>query len=74
MASSESRPAIHPAVSRIDSLLTMQLGADRVLVALEVCFRPEVPSVDRLETEKRLENAIRAAHRSVAYVFVRSHV
>lgn len=61
-----------PAVSEIGSLLTMQLGADRVLVALEVCFRSEVSSVTRLEAEKRLESAIRAAYPSVAYVFVRS--
>ncbi|MEN3613027.1 hypothetical protein AAH979_26185 [Plantactinospora sp. ZYX-F-223] len=55
-----------PMVDRVDTLLTMQLGPDDILVAAKVDFRDEATGADVEEAERRL--VARFPH--IRYVFL----
>jgi divalent metal cation (Fe/Co/Zn/Cd) transporter len=57
-------------LDRVNRVLTMQLGAEDVLVALDLTFAPSLSSDDVGRVAGRLEDAIRDAMPFVKHVFV----
>lgn len=62
-----------PGLERIHRVLTMQLGPERVLVALEVALDPKLDGADIEVTARRLEDTIRRTHPDVKHVYVDVH-
>ena len=60
------------AVARFGRALTMQLGPNDVLLALEVQFRPELTADDVSRAVDRIDSRIREAHPGVRHTFVES--
>jgi cation diffusion facilitator family transporter len=59
-----------PAVLRARPPLTMQLAPERVLVNMDIEFRPEVSTAELVTAIDRIESAIRDAHPSVERIFL----
>lgn len=64
---------IEPALEEVAPPLTLQMGADRVLVNLEIEFKKAAPVLERERAMHRIEEGIRARFPEVAFVFFRSH-
>jgi cation diffusion facilitator family transporter len=62
-----------PHIARVGRVLTMQLGPDRILVAIEVAFVSGTTSDEVAESIGRLEAALRRRHVAIAHVFVDVH-
>jgi divalent metal cation (Fe/Co/Zn/Cd) transporter len=60
----------HPAVVEAEAPLTMHLGAQDVLVTLNVQFRPELGAADVEAAVDALEAAIRERYPAVTRIFV----
>jgi cation diffusion facilitator family transporter len=60
-------------LERVDRVLTMQLGPDNVLVALDAAFAPRLSSAELSDTAERLESSIRRKHPYVKRVFIDIH-
>jgi cation diffusion facilitator family transporter len=57
-------------LARVHRVLTMQLGPDSVLVALEAVLAPDLSGEDLTRTARNLEETIRRAHPYVKHVFI----
>jgi divalent metal cation (Fe/Co/Zn/Cd) transporter len=62
--------AAEPTVERHRPPLTLHLGPDNVLIALDVQFRDELTSDDIEEAVDRLEKSIREARPEVSHIFL----
>lgn len=62
-----------PGLARIHRVLTMQLGPERVLVALQVALEPELDGADVEAIARELERTITRAHPYVRHVYVDVH-
>ena len=62
-----------PELVRVDRVLTMQLGPQRVLVALDVEFSPSLTREQLDQTAGKLESTIRAADPAVQHVYFDLH-
>lgn len=62
--------AAEPNVERHRPPLTLHLGPDNILIALDVQFRDELTSDDIEESVDRLEKSIREAHPEVSHIFL----
>ena len=60
-----------PNVAEADESLTLQLGPSRVLVNLEIQFRPELSCKELTAAFQGLESEIRRQHPEVQEVFLR---
>lgn len=60
-------------VQHVNRVLTMQLGPENVLVALEAAFAPDLSAEEFSATTRRLEDSIRQAHPYVKHVYVDLH-
>jgi cation diffusion facilitator family transporter len=67
------RAARTPGLAGVNRVLTMQLGPDDVLVALDLVFEPGLTKQALAETARRLEDGIRDEHPSVKNVFIDVH-
>jgi cation diffusion facilitator family transporter len=62
--------AAEPAVVRINRALTLQLGPQNVILALDVTFRGDLRSADVAEVSSRLQNAIRSRYPDIHEIFI----
>lgn len=62
--------AREPGIRAVSTPLTMQLGPNEVIVALDIAPTPELRAVDVGRTIARIERAIREAHPEVRRVFL----
>lgn len=62
--------AAETSVQKIGDLLTMQLGPDQVLLAVDIKFRDGLPVEEVESTIDRLENQIRRSEPSVKRIFI----
>ncbi|NUO47652.1 MAG: cation diffusion facilitator family transporter [Polyangiaceae bacterium] len=60
-------------LSHVNRVLTMQLGPDNVLVALDAAFDTGLTSEELGQTAQRLEESIKRAHPYVKHVFIDVH-
>jgi cation diffusion facilitator family transporter len=60
-------------VARVHRVLTMQLGPDNVLVALEATFEPGLTGEELGNVTRDLEDAILREHPSIKHVYVDAH-
>jgi cation diffusion facilitator family transporter len=59
-----------PAVRRARPPLTMQLAPERVLVNMDIEFRPELSTAELIEAIDRIEATVRERHPSVERIFL----
>ena len=62
--------AAEPAVARLHPPLSMYLGPQEAILALDVRFRPELSAAETVAATARLEHAIRAKHPEFTRIFV----
>src|SRR5205823_690924 len=59
-----------PSVERVNKLLTLYLGPDEVMLAIELRFRAEMRIEDIRHTLARLKQAIRARYPRIRRIFI----
>jgi cation diffusion facilitator family transporter len=62
--------AAEPSVARINRSLTMQLGPDNVLLALDITFRQDLSGADVAATTARLQSAIKSRFPEAGEIFI----
>ncbi|HVX94800.1 MAG TPA: cation diffusion facilitator family transporter [Polyangia bacterium] len=67
------RAATTPGLVAVNRVLTMQLGPDQVLVALDLALDPGTVGEPLRETARRLEDDIRREHSYVKHVYIDVH-
>lgn len=61
------------AVERVEQALTMHLGADQILLAVDAVFRPQLSARELVEAIERIEGKIRLRHPAIQRVFLEAH-
>lgn len=62
-----------PAVERVEQALTMHLGADQILLAVDAVFRPQLSARELVEAIERIEGKIRLRYPAIQRVFLEAH-
>ncbi len=73
LASLERIARAQPHVEQIRSPLTMYLGADDVVLALDVAFAGHLSADEVAATVRHLQDAIRAEHPEMTRIFIEAH-
>ncbi len=60
----------HPAVDQVQTPLTLQLSPDEIFLALDVQFKPALPTDQLNQAIDELEEQIRKDHESVGKIFI----